>query len=130
MNLYEIRFKHYAPKGEKEGILLHLYANSDEAVYEWIKSEPKVEGCSTLYNSWKYKEDEEEGFKERIIDCCGDMYDDYSEVDDLYYGATQYGWKMIQEDVHEIFYELLKNLGINRQKFTFISDDKTNNKTN
>lgn len=108
MKLYEIRFRFYAPKDSKEGILTYLLAESDEKVYEWIRSEP-----NGIYVSWMYKdnveEDEfEEGFKERIIECCGDMYDDDSEVSDLYYGATQYGWKEVNSN---ITYEEFKELG-------------------
>lgn len=120
MKLYEIRFRHYAPKGSKEGILTYLLAESDEKVYEWIRSEPTLSNGKSIYVSWMYKdsldndnEDEfEEGFKERLIECSGDMYDDESEVYDLYYGATQYGWKEVNSDItHKEFTEL-KRLGI------------------
>lgn len=36
MNLYEISFKHYAPKGSREGTVCYLLAESDEEVYEWF----------------------------------------------------------------------------------------------
>jgi hypothetical protein len=66
-----------------------------------------------MYKDNPEDEDEfEEGFKDRIIECCGDMYDDYSEVSDLYYGATQYGWKEVNNNItYEEFAEL-KRLGI------------------
>lgn len=34
MKLYEIRFRLYAPKDSKEGILTYLLAESSEKVYE------------------------------------------------------------------------------------------------
>ena len=118
MNLYEIRFRHYAPKDSKEGILTYLLAESDKKVYEWIRSEPKLKNGKSIYVGWMYKdnpddEDEfEKGFKERLIECSGDMYDDESEVYDLYYGATQYGWKEVNSDItHKEFTEL-KRLGV------------------
>lgn len=112
MNLYEIRMRHYAPKDSKEGIICYLLTESNEKVYEWIKSEPKIEGCE-LYNSWMYDDDpNEEGFKERIIKCNGDMYDDESEVYDLYYGATQYGWRLIKENISEETVLIIKACGI------------------
>lgn len=40
------------------------------------------------------------------------MYDDESEVRDQFYGATQYGWKRIAEDVTEEHEETLLYLGI------------------
>ena len=113
MKLYEIRFKFYAPKDSKEGILTYLLAESDEKVYEWISSEPEGIFVSWMYKDDPKEEDEfEEGFKERLIECCGDMYDDYSEVSDLYYGATQYGWGVVNENITHEEYMELKRLGI------------------
>ncbi|HHT97258.1 MAG TPA: hypothetical protein GXZ90_05125 [Clostridiales bacterium] len=117
MKLYEIRFRFYAPKDSKEGILTYLLAESSEDVYEWIRSEPKLQNDKHIFVSWMYKDDPEadeyeKDFKNRIIECCGDMYDDESEVYDLYYGATQYGWKEVSSNVSSnITYEL-KRLGI------------------
>jgi len=115
MNLYEIRMRYYAPKDSKEGIICYLLTESDEKVYEWIGSEPEIEGCE-LYNSWMYDYDldkeDEEGFKEKIIKCQGDMYDDESEVYDLYHGATQYGWGLIKENISEEAVLTIKECGI------------------
>ena len=121
MNLYEIRFRHYAPKDSKEGILTYLVAENDKRVYDWLRSEPKVDDF-TLYNSWAHKDspedgDYEDGFEERIIECSGDMYDDYSEVDDLYYGATQYGWKLAKENISVDDATIIKELGVKIEVF-------------
>lgn len=122
MKLFEIRFRHYSQKDSEEGILTYLLAESDENVYEWIRSEPTLNNDESIYVDWMYKdvpEDEdkfEEGFKERIIECCGDMYDDESEVYDLYYGATQYGWSIVNDNIiYEEFLEL-KRLGISTEE--------------
>lgn len=118
MKLYEIRFRHYAPKDSQEGVLTYLLAESSEKVYEWLRSEPTLKNEKSIYVTWMYKDDLEdedefeEGFKERIIECCGDMYDDESEVRDLYYGATQYGWEEVNGNItYDEFLEL-RRLGI------------------
>ena len=59
MNLYEIRFRFYAPKDSKEGILTYLLAESSEDVYEWIRSEPKLQNDKHIFVSWMYKDDPE-----------------------------------------------------------------------
>jgi len=125
MNLYIIEFKHYSPKDSEKGIKGYIVAKNDEEVYEFIKSEPEMLG-ETIYNSYADKEDYDEKdiyddednvigtetFKERIIGCCGDMYDEYSEVSDLYYGATQYGWVCAIKDITSQDVEGLRYLGI------------------
>lgn len=113
MNLYIIKFRHYSQKDSREGIVTYLVAESDESVYEWLKSEPKVND-EGIYNSYKYKEDDDPTFKERIIGVCGEMYDEESEVSDLYYGAIQYGWELIAEGVYWIdIVSARRNLKIN-----------------
>lgn len=111
MNLYKIEFTHYAPKDSKSGIKGYMVAENDEEVYEFIKSEPEIHD-KTLYNSYKDYEDEEKDFKERIIECHGDMYDEESEVYDLYYGATQYGWELVYENIIYDDIETLRELQI------------------
>lgn len=119
MNLYEIRMRHYSPKDSEEGIICFLLTESDEKVYEWIRSEPEINEYESLHNSWMYHDNPEyedegykEGFKERIIKCQGDMYDDESEVYDLYHGATQYGWGLIKENISEEAVLTIKECGI------------------
>ena len=127
MNLYIIEFKHYAPKDSEKGIKGYIVAENDDEVYEFIKSEPEMFG-ETIYNSYADKENDEdedidiydddnnvigkETFKERIIGCHGDMNDEYSEVSDLYYGATQYGWTCVIKDIASQDVEGLRYLGI------------------
>ena len=114
MNLYCIQFTHYAPKDSESGILGYMVANNDEEVYEFIKSEPEIHENSryNCYNCYKYWEEDDETFKDRIISCCGDMFDDESEVSDLYYGATQHGWELVYTDIPDEQIELLRKLKI------------------
>lgn len=112
-NLYTINFTFYAQKDNQSGIVTHIIANTDEQIYEWLKSEPKLDETKTpfygrLYNNYKYREAEEDEFKQRIIGCQGDMYDEQSEVGDLYYGATQLGWEFVK-NVSEQVVDILKN---------------------
>ena len=114
-NLYSIRFKHFAPKDSKEGIVGYVIAHSSEDVYEFIKSEPELNGVN-IYNEFEDKENgfedgedgfedegnevdniDEESFKERMIRLGGEMYDEDAEVNDAYYGVTHYGWKFERE---------------------------------
>ena len=125
MNLYKISFSHHAPKDREEGIKCLLLAKNDEQVYEWIKSEPEING-NTLYNSWKDSEEENEDFeiydnnfnvignerfKEKIIRLKGQMNDDDYDFSDAYYGITLYGWSLLKENTNSNYSELI-DLGI------------------
>lgn len=128
MNLYEIRLNHFAPKGNQEGIYTYLAAHSDENVYEWIKKSKELKDGRYLFTSWEDKEGDEEesadvfdddgetigteSFKERMIRVKGDMYDDYVELYDLYYGETLVGWNMVKEKISDSDINLLQELGI------------------
>jgi len=94
VKLYKILFQHYSQKDSAIGIKCFLLAESDEHVYEWLKSDPTIgdDWITTCYEDW---EDEKEGFKERLIACKGQMFDDEYCPSDLYYGATVYGWDLI-----------------------------------
>ena len=115
MDLYEIKFTHYSQKDNKEGIIAYAIANKDEEVYEWIKSEPQLED-DWICSNWKYREDDgieydlydekvnyvgKISFKDYIISVGGDMYSEYEEFDDLYYGKTLYGWVKIKESIQD-----------------------------
>lgn len=128
MKLYAITFKHYAPKDSESGIKTLVLANNDEQVYEFIASEPEING-DQVYNSWRAYEkfawsddlecftsgdeekfwenenDDPEPFKDHTIRLKGD-YD--SELNDLYYGATQYGWELKKENPTTDFAELIE----------------------
>lgn len=127
MNLYEVMLKHYAPNDSEVGIFTYLVAQSDEAVYEWLKAEPELKDGRQIYNSYKHSESNgetfeiydkeynvigEETFKERMIRLKGEMNDKDVELNDLYYGRTLLGWKIIKENVEEKELKGIQDLGI------------------
>lgn len=121
MKLYELLFRHYSQKDSEEGIICYLVANSDEEIYEFIKSEPEIPDGTKwgrgIFNSWKYKDDKEdssyeEEHKTRLIECCGEMFDDCADISDLYYGLTHYGWRCVCEEISEEQITLLEKCGI------------------
>ena len=66
---------------------------------------------------WKYKEDPNEPdydpqYRNRLVACCGEMFDEKEQVDDRYYGVTHYGWKCVCDKVNLEQVELLRKLGI------------------
>lgn len=113
MNLYRITLGHAAPKDWKLSMLGYVLAENDEQVYEYLKSEPEINGSST-YNCWADKEDEKEEFeiydkeynvvgketfKEKMIRIGGEINDDSYDFTDAYYGISLYGWELIKENV-------------------------------
>ncbi|MGV6935853.1 hypothetical protein ACWA2B_10100 [Paenibacillus sp. CMM36] len=121
-------FEHFSQKDSQKGILTYLTANSDSEVYEWIKSEPSSEVWGSIFNSYKYKEKDnevfniydndfsivtQESFRDRMIRLHGDMFDEDAELSDLYYGATVYGWEVVKENVGYEVLQTAKETGIN-----------------
>lgn len=116
MNLYEIKFEHYSQKDSEVGIVAYAIAENDEEIYEFIKTDPKINENTSIYTSWKYYEEEGieyekydesfnwmgvESFKEYIVRVGGEMYSEYVDLDDLYYGKTLYGWELIKANIQE-----------------------------
>ena len=127
MNIYEIMLEHYAQRGSEKGIFTYLAAQSDEEVYEWLKSDPTLRDERSLYTSYKDNENDEkvfeiydnnyevvgeETFKERMIRLKGDLYDEDADFSDLYYGKTLIGWKLAKEDVTEQEIKIIQDAGI------------------
>lgn len=127
MNLYQVMLKHYAPHDSEVGIFTYLVAQSDEAVYEWLKAEPELKDGRQIFNSYKQTESEgetfeiydkdynvigEETFKERMLRLKGEMNDEDVELNDLYYGKTLLGWKVVKEAVEEKEINLIQAVGI------------------
>lgn len=117
MNLYEIKFTHYAPKDSKEGIVCYLAAKDDERVYEWLKK--GIEALTSYEHSTIYEDSEEDEemldklpFKESIIESQGCANNEYVEVCDLYCGATTYYWKAVKESATEDEIKLIEDMGI------------------
>ena len=122
MKLYQLMFRHYSQKDSQEGILCYVVANSDESMYEYLRGEPTIPDDTDygtgIYVSWMYKDDPEnedgfeEGFRERLIACGGEMFDKEEEVSDTYYGVTHYGWKCACEEITQEQIEVLRKVGI------------------
>lgn len=117
MNLYKVSFKHYAPKDVSEGIVCYLVADNDENVYEWFKS--GIESFTEYEHYTTYSEYETDGtkhdgtpFKESIISTKGCMNNEFEEVYDLYYGATQYSWELVSKHLVQEDIDTLKKLGV------------------
>lgn len=121
MKLWELRFRHYAPKDSEEGIIGYLIADTSEQIYDFIKTEPTLQDDSNfdrgLYVDWMYKDnpDDEvydEDHRERLIDCCGEMYDEEEEVNDAFYGVTHYGWVCVRDEISNLEIATLQSCGI------------------
>jgi hypothetical protein len=121
MNLYKVVFSHHSPKDSQKGIKTLLLAENSEQVYEWIKSEPKMEDRS-LFNTWADSEKDEEvfeiyndkwevigteNFKEKMLRINGEINDDDYDFSDSYYGRTLYGWEVIKENTTNDYSELI-----------------------
>ena len=115
MNLYKIIIEHSAPKDSHISIACLLLAKDDEAVYEWLKKGYDDLDQTFISTTYEYREDEvfilydkdyneigKETFKERVIRLKGLLYDDEEKYEDLYYGKTVYGWKLIIKDLKHI----------------------------
>ncbi len=125
MNIYKIEFLHASLKDREMGLKCLLLAENEEQVYEWIKSEPKIDELS-LYNGWADSEEEneefevyndnydvvgKENFKQKMIRLKGQMNDDDYDYSDAYYGITLFGWSLLKENVNTDYSELIE-LGI------------------
>ena len=113
MNIYKIEFLHAAPKDTESGLKCLLLAENEEQVYEWIKSEPKIdEGGEEfeVYND-NYDVIGKENFKQKMIRLKGQMNDDDYDYSDAYYGITLFGWSLLKENVNTDYSELIE-LGI------------------
>ncbi|MCY8922132.1 hypothetical protein [Bacillus atrophaeus] len=126
MNLYEIMLEHFAPKGSERGIFTYVLAQSDEEVYEWLKTDPSLSDGRAVYTP--YQDNEADGktyaiynqsfdivghekYKDRMIRLKGELNDEV-ELTDLYYGMTLVGWSMVKADIPTEQIELLKDTGI------------------
>ena len=139
MKLYKLLFEHWSQKDSERGIKGFFVAEDNEAAYEFVKNCEKLDYNNPLhvYTSWaeyeatnSYHEDEDESiekgfdiynddyecigtetFKERMIRLGGEMFDEDQELNDLYYGATRYGWECIGK-ILPTEIAVLKNVGI------------------
>lgn len=137
MKLWKLMFRHYSLKDSEEGILCYLLANSSEQIYMYLRDNTNIEDGSEygirICTMWKYKEDPNEPdydpkYKDRIIACCGEMFDEMEQVDDRYYGVTHYGWKCVCKRVNLEQIKLLRELGVSIVNIT--KEDETDLKDN
>ncbi|MGX9951629.1 hypothetical protein ACS9SB_0016565 [Bacillus subtilis] len=127
MNLYEIILEHYAPKDSERGIFTYLLTNSDEEVYEWLKTNPNLLDGRSIYTPYEDNEEDDtlfeiynddfevvgyEKYKDRMIRLKGELNDENAELSDLYYGKTLVGWRTVNEDIRKDQCDILKNSGI------------------
>lgn len=93
-----------------------ILADGDEEVYDWIASEPMINGLS-LFNDWgdrydeKYYNDEtdtDETWKERMLRLRGEINDDTVDFSDSYYGVTLLGWDLLKENIKTDYTELIE----------------------
>lgn len=121
MKLWELKFRHYSPKDSEEGIVGYLIADSSEQIYDYLKAEPTLNDGTkygrNIYVGWNYKDDPEdeeydENHKQRLIDCCGEMYDDEEEVNDAFYGVIHYGWNCVRDETSNLEIATLQSCGI------------------
>lgn len=117
MNLYEIKFIHYAPKDSKEGTVCYLAAKDDEQVYEWMKRGIETftgYEHSTTYEDSDYDNDmlDREPFKESIIESQGCANNEHIEPSDLYYGDTLYRWKLVKENISKDEIKVIEDIGV------------------
>lgn len=129
MTLYRIESTHYSPKDSHTAVDAFVLAPSEEAVARWLDaeklyggmSEPPEDGDNDPEATWSPADCSEEE-KARavalgltvstaygIVDIEGPRWpmflfcrgDHFQEVEDLYYGATQWAWVAVEggEDV-------------------------------
>lgn len=125
MNIYKIESLHASPKNREISLKCLLFAENEEQVYEWIKSEPKI-GKKRLCNGWVDSEQEneefevynnkydligKENFKQKMIRLKGQMNDTDYDYSDSYYGITTFGWSLLKQNVNTDYSELIE-LGI------------------
>ncbi|EHA30632.1 hypothetical protein BSSC8_22170 [Bacillus subtilis subsp. subtilis str. SC-8] len=106
-----------------------MLAQSDEEVYEWLKTDPSLSDGRVVYTP--YQDNEEDGktyaiynqsfdivghekYKDRMIRLKGELNDEV-ELTDLYYGMTLVGWRMVKSDISTEQIELLKDTGISME---------------
>ena len=92
--LYEIRVTHYAPKDMHTATQEYVVAKDDREVFEYLaKGYAYWEEMITDWESFGYESEEEAMAEyEEIYNCKSDDRD----VEDLFYGVTQYSWQEVE----------------------------------
>lgn len=125
MNLYEARFKHYAPKGSQEGIKEYFLAANDDMAYLYIDKSHCCSRWEEIIEEIKADEDYDLAEQQKLIDeFRKEIFENKGEIDfepKLYYplekgngydGYTRYGWRLVEENISEFEIAVLKGLKI------------------
>lgn len=116
MNLYQVMTKHYAPKDGHKAIWGYVISDSNEKLYEWLKSEPRFEDeIDNIYVTWNDMEKENEDyndFKLQFLSSSDEESTDFADYSDLYYGKTFVSWKIVKENVKPDILQLIRDYGI------------------
>lgn len=125
MNLYRIDATHYSQKDSFEGIVCYcaapddrtlvsyivgpdlMWADLDDPEEYYLGTDDATRAHALGYQLNDY--DELSGTVADLILICGI---DTREVSDLYYGATRYGWSLVQADISATDLAVLSRLGI------------------
>lgn len=118
MNLYKVMTNHYSPKDSHRAIWAYVVAESNEQLYEWIKSEPDVED-GKIYTCWtdweddsEEYEDEDSKFRTQMLVSCDEESTDFADYGDLYYGKTFISWELVKEDAKPDVLQLISDYGV------------------
>lgn len=91
LKLYKIKVTHYAPRDSHTSIQEFVVANNDKEVFEYLAKGYAY--WEDILDCWGSEPNEE------MLEEYNNIYEnkgDYREVDDLYYGATQYSWEEVE----------------------------------
>jgi len=117
MNLYRIDFEHYSQKDSEGGFKEYVLAETNEQVYHYVDKEycydMMEDKSNDKYTDWVEDYPEYKTYKEKMMVVKGRLNDDdFDEYDDLYYGLTLYGWKLIKSNVNLSTFALAIELNV------------------
>lgn len=119
MFLYKIVVEHFSQKDSHKSTETILLAESDEQVYRWVDQKQygyltdknEEDGLIDIYDS-DYNMIGQETHKEKMIRIGGEYFDEDYEPQDLYYGATIYGWEKLRSTDLDGEVKTLESLGL------------------
>ena len=115
MNLYQVMTKHYAQRGSCNGVWTYVVADSNESLYEYLKTEPQLnydDGIEDLCLSWDYIEDDYEDFKLEMLEHCDEEQTSATNYNDLYYGKTFVSWVLVKENISDVEISTITSCGV------------------
>ena len=125
MRLHAVKFMHYSQKDSEEGIKVYVIADTEDQVMRYIDVNYRHDSWSEgeMLDVWDDKLEKliEVPYREKIKKERGEFWE---EPEDLYYGATQYGWDEGQEITPEDAAVLIR-LGIAEDATKVNDEDET-----